>query len=61
MMEKINELKTCLFNFKGIMENPNCAPKSPDPLSALFWTTIAVFGIVYALLGKILQKTSFLF
>uniref|UniRef100_T1H4V1 Transmembrane protein 198 n=1 Tax=Megaselia scalaris TaxID=36166 RepID=T1H4V1_MEGSC len=59
-------MKNKLFSYssldlKGIMENPNCAPKSPDPLSALFWTTIAVFGIVYALLGyRCLRAIGFL-
>lgn len=60
-MKSKHDLKTSLFNLKGIMENPNCTPRSPDPLSALFWTTIAVFGIVYALLGKFLVHKVLLF
>lgn len=37
---------------QGAMENPSCPIKPPDTIPALLWTTIAVFGIVYALLGK---------
>lgn len=35
------------------MENPACPSiPAPETISALLWTTIAVFGIVYALLGN---------
>lgn len=34
------------------MENPSCPSTPPETISALLWTTIAVFGIVYALLGE---------
>lgn len=34
------------------MENPSCPSTPPETISALLWTTVAVFGIVYALLGK---------
>lgn len=33
------------------MENPTCPSTPPETISALLWTTVAVFGIVYALLG----------
>lgn len=35
------------------MENPTCPATPPETISALLWTTMAVFGIVYALLGKL--------
>lgn len=37
---------------QGVMENPSCPSTPPETISALLWTTVAVFGIVYALLGK---------
>lgn len=33
------------------MENPACVSTPPETILALLWTTAAVFGIVYALLG----------
>ncbi|XP_030378844.1 transmembrane protein 198 [Scaptodrosophila lebanonensis] len=49
------------FLIKGILENPTCAPTAPDALAALLWAIIAVFGIVYALLGyRCLRAVGFL-
>lgn len=43
------------------MENPSCMSTPPDTLLSLLWTTIAVFGIVYAILGyRCLRAVGFL-
>lgn len=34
------------------MENPSCLSTPQNTILALLWTAVAVFGIVYALLGK---------
>lgn len=34
------------------MEDPSCPTTPPDTILALLWTIVAVFGIVYAVLGK---------
>ncbi|XP_034119678.1 transmembrane protein 198 [Drosophila albomicans] len=50
------------FLIKGILESSQtCAPTTPDTLAALLWAIIAVFGIVYALLGyRCLRAVGFL-
>ncbi|ALC49948.1 CG14234 [Drosophila busckii] len=50
------------FLIKGILESSHtCAPTSPDTLAALVWAIVAVFGIVYALLGyRCLRAVGFL-
>ncbi|TDG39965.1 hypothetical protein AWZ03_013616 [Drosophila navojoa] len=50
------------FLIKGILENSQtCAPTTPETLAALLWAIIAVFGIVYALLGyRCLRAVGFL-
>ncbi|XP_017870915.1 PREDICTED: transmembrane protein 198 [Drosophila arizonae] len=50
------------FLIKGILENSQtCAPTTPETLPALLWAIIAVFGIVYALLGyRCLRAVGFL-
>lgn len=43
------------------MENPSCASTPPETILALLWTTVAVFGIVYAILGyRCLRAVGFL-
>lgn len=43
------------------MENPSCASTPPETILALLWTTVAVFGIVYAILGyRCLRAIGFL-
>lgn len=50
------------FHSQGILESrQTCAPTTPDTLPALLWAIIAVFGIVYALLGyRCLRAVGFL-
>ncbi|XP_055374951.1 transmembrane protein 198 isoform X2 [Condylostylus longicornis] len=49
------------FLIKGIMDNPSCPSTPPETVQALLWTTVAVFGIVYALLGyRCLRAIGFL-
>ncbi|KAM8720895.1 hypothetical protein ACLKA7_006870 [Drosophila subpalustris] len=50
------------FLIKGILESSQtCAPTTPDTLAALLWAILAVFGIVYALLGyRCLRAVGFL-
>lgn len=43
--------------FQGLLEGTPCTTSPPDTLAALLWTIIAVFGIVYTLLGMLTIKT----
>lgn len=43
------------------MENPSCIVTPEDPVRILLWTTVAVFGVVYTLLGyRCLRAVGFL-
>lgn len=43
------------------MEDPSCPSTPPETILALLWTTVAVFGIVYAILGyRCLRAVGFL-
>lgn len=44
--------KFLIFYFQNVMENPQCTSAPPEKIFVLLWTTIAVFGIVYTLLGE---------
>lgn len=46
---------------QNAMENPSCTSTPPETILSLLWTTIAVFGIVYAILGyRCLRAVGFL-
>lgn len=43
------------------MNNPSCTSTPPETILSLLWTTVAVFGIVYAILGyRCLRAIGFL-
>lgn len=43
------------------MDNPSCTTTPPETILSLLWTTVAVFGIVYAILGyRCLRAIGFL-
>lgn len=43
------------------MDNPSCTSTPPETILSLLWTTVAVFGIVYAILGyRCLRAIGFL-
>lgn len=43
------------------MENPSCTTTPPETTLSLLWTAVAVFGIVYAILGyRCLRAIGFL-
>lgn len=43
------------------MENPSCTTTPPETILSLLWTAVAVFGIVYAILGyRCLRAIGFL-
>lgn len=43
------------------MDNPSCTSTPPETILSLLWTTVAVFGIVYAILGyRCLRAVGFL-
>lgn len=43
------------------MENPSCITTPPETILSLLWTAVAVFGIVYAILGyRCLRAIGFL-
>lgn len=49
------------MNIKNAMDNPSCISTPPETILSLLWTTIAVFGIVYAILGyRCLRAIGFL-
>ncbi|EDW86297.1 uncharacterized protein Dwil_GK17356 [Drosophila willistoni] len=49
------------FLIKGILQSQTCALSTPDTVAALLWAIVAVFGIVYALLGyRCLRAVGFL-
>lgn len=62
LTELIKQLVSPPFPRQGILESSQtCAPSTPDTLSALLWAILAVFGIVYALLGyRCLRAVGFL-
>lgn len=41
-----------IYLFKGAMDTPHCIATPPDTIQILLWTTVAVFGVVYTLLGN---------
>lgn len=46
---------------KNAMENPSCTTTPPETILSLLWTAVAVFGIVYAILGyRCLRAIGFL-
>lgn len=50
-----------VFFPQNAMENPSCLSPPPETILALLWTTVAVFGIVYAILGyRCLRAIGFL-
>ncbi|CAD7087485.1 unnamed protein product [Hermetia illucens] len=58
---KVGQTLVWPFLLQGAMENPSCPSTPPETISALLWTTVAVFGIVYALLGyRCLRAIGFL-
>lgn len=58
---KIGQTFVWPFLIQNAMENPSCPTTPPETILALLWTTIAVFGIVYALLGyRCLRAIGFL-
>lgn len=56
---KTFSLVICSFQ-QNAMENPACLATPPETILALLWTTVAVFGIVYALLGMSQRNFSFM-
>ncbi|KAG4065123.1 hypothetical protein HA402_007520 [Bradysia odoriphaga] len=58
---KIGQTFVWPFLIQGVMDDPSCPSTPPETISALLWTTVAVFGIVYALLGyRCLRAIGFL-
>lgn len=46
---------------QNAMDNPSCTSTPPETILSLLWTTVAVFGIVYAILGyRCLRAVGFL-
>ncbi|XP_031621358.1 transmembrane protein 198 [Contarinia nasturtii] len=58
---KIGQTIVWPFMIQNAMNNPSCTSTPPETILSLLWTTVAVFGIVFAILGyRCLRAVGFL-